>query len=101
MWLTSPIRKVAERRLKATVEVDGQRFFKGKVSCVLAANVGKILGGLVSSHPYDLEPVRPVVDFEVLLSQYKFVDGMDAVVGLDSRPDLLDMAPTEFERLVP
>jgi restriction system protein len=58
------------------------------------------LNALVSDHPYDLEPVRPVVDFETLLTQYKFVAGMDAVAGLDSRPDLLDMTPTEFEHLV-
>jgi restriction system protein len=58
------------------------------------------LNALVSSHPYDLEAVRPVVDFETLLTQYKFVAGMDAVAGLDSRPDLLDMTPTEFEHLV-
>jgi restriction system protein len=33
------------------------------------------LNALVSLHPYDLEAVRPVVDFEALLSQYKFVFG--------------------------
>jgi YegS/Rv2252/BmrU family lipid kinase len=33
-------------RMKATVEVDGQRFYKGRVSCVLAGNVGTILGGI-------------------------------------------------------
>jgi restriction system protein len=58
------------------------------------------LNALVSEHPYDLEAVRPVVDFETLLTQYKFIEGMDAVAGLDSRPDLLDMTPTEFEHLV-
>lgn len=58
------------------------------------------LNALVSRHPFDLEAVRPVVDFETLLSQYKFVEGMDAVAGLDSRPDLLEMTPTEFEHLV-
>jgi restriction system protein len=58
------------------------------------------LNALVSNHPYDLEPVRPVVDFESLLAQYKFVEGMDAVAGLDSRHDLLEMTPTEFEHLV-
>jgi restriction system protein len=41
------------------------------------------LNALVSDHPYDFEAVRPVVDFETLLTQYKFVDGMDAVAGLD------------------
>jgi restriction system protein len=60
----------------------------------------KRLNALVSNHPYDLEAVRPVVDFETLLTRYKFVEGMDAVAGLDSRRDLLDMTPTEFEHLV-
>jgi restriction system protein len=58
------------------------------------------LNALVSPHPFDLEAVRPVIDFEILLSQYKFVEGMDAVAGLDSRLDLLDTSPTEFEHLV-
>jgi restriction system protein len=46
------------------------------------------------------EAVGPVVDFEALLAQYKFVVGTDAVAGLDSRPDLIEMTPTEFEHLV-
>lgn len=32
--------------MKAVIEVDGKRFFKGRVSCVLAGNVGKVLGGV-------------------------------------------------------
>jgi len=34
------------KRAKATIEVDGKRFFKGPVSCVLVGNVGQILGGI-------------------------------------------------------
>lgn len=60
----------------------------------------KRLNALVSPHPYDLEPVQPTVDFDSLLTQFKFVAGLDAVAGLDSRPDLLAMAPYEFEHLV-
>jgi YegS/Rv2252/BmrU family lipid kinase len=45
-YVVSGIKNIAARRVKATVEVDGRAFFKGKVSCVLAANVGKILGGV-------------------------------------------------------
>jgi diacylglycerol kinase family enzyme len=40
------MRNLGARRMKATVEVDGERFFKGPVSCVLAANVGTIMGGI-------------------------------------------------------
>ena len=56
------------------------------------------LNAIVSPHPYDLVPVRPVVQFD--LSKYKFVEEMDVVAGLDSRPDLLDLQPTEFEHLI-
>ncbi|HEY7143376.1 MAG TPA: diacylglycerol kinase family protein [Streptosporangiaceae bacterium] len=33
-------------RVKARVDVDGERFFDGKASCVIAGNVGRILGGV-------------------------------------------------------
>jgi diacylglycerol kinase (ATP) len=43
-------RNLSARRAKAVVEVDGARFFKGRVACVLAGNVGKILGGAEAFH---------------------------------------------------
>jgi diacylglycerol kinase family enzyme len=39
-------RNLSARRAKATIKVDGQRFFKGRISCVLVGNVGKVLGGV-------------------------------------------------------
>ena len=45
-YVITGIRNLGARRVKATVEVDGTLFYQGKVSCVLAANVGKILGGI-------------------------------------------------------
>jgi diacylglycerol kinase (ATP) len=45
-YLYTGAKNLSARRMKATVEVDGERFFKGRVSCVLAANVGTILGGI-------------------------------------------------------
>jgi len=56
------------------------------------------LNAVISPHPYDLEPVRPVVQFD--LSKYKFVEEMNVIAGLDSRPDLLALKPVEFEHLV-
>jgi len=56
------------------------------------------LNAVVSPHPYDLEPVRPVVQFD--LSRYKFVEEMQIAAGLDSRPDLLALKPVEFEHLI-
>lgn len=60
----------------------------------------KRLNALVSPHPYDLQPVQPTVTFDSLLTRFKFVAGMDVIAGLDSRPDLLEMAPYDFEHLV-
>ena len=45
-YLYTGIRNLSARRVKATVEVDGERFFTGRVSCVLAGNVGRVLGGI-------------------------------------------------------
>ena len=45
-YVVTGIRNLRARRVRATIKVDGKRFFEGKVSCVLTANVGKILGGV-------------------------------------------------------
>jgi YegS/Rv2252/BmrU family lipid kinase len=45
-YVVTGIRSLRARPMKATIKVDGKRFFKGEVSCVLTANVGKILGGV-------------------------------------------------------
>ncbi|MFJ3519670.1 hypothetical protein [Streptomyces sp. NPDC090131] len=58
----------------------------------------KRLRSLISPNPYQLEPVRPLVIFD--LSKYRLMDSMDVVAGLDSRALLMDLSPTEFEYLV-
>jgi diacylglycerol kinase (ATP) len=45
-YLYTGAKSLFARRMTATVEVDGRCFFEGRVSCVLAANVGTILGGV-------------------------------------------------------
>jgi len=49
-YLYTGARNLGAHRVKAVVEVDGERFFKGRVSCVLAGNVGKVLGGVQAFH---------------------------------------------------
>lgn len=56
------------------------------------------LNAVVSQHPYDLEPVRPVVTFD--LTKYKWGPDIDVVSGLDHRPDLMELDPIAFEHLV-
>jgi diacylglycerol kinase (ATP) len=45
-YLVTGLKSLRGRRVRATIDVDGKRFFTGKISCVLAANVGKVLGGV-------------------------------------------------------
>ncbi len=49
-YLYTGSRNLSAHRVKAVIEVDGRRFFKGRVSCVLAGNVGKVLGGVEAFH---------------------------------------------------
>jgi diacylglycerol kinase (ATP) len=45
-YLLTGARSLFARRVHATVDVDGRRFFEGSASSVLAANVGTVLGGV-------------------------------------------------------
>jgi diacylglycerol kinase family enzyme len=45
-YVVTGLKNLGGPRVRATIKVDGTRFFEGKVSCVLAANVAKILGGI-------------------------------------------------------
>jgi diacylglycerol kinase (ATP) len=45
-YLISGTRNLGTGPAKAVIAVDGERFFKGRVSCVLVGNVSKILGGI-------------------------------------------------------
>ncbi|WP_228924550.1 restriction endonuclease [Streptomyces sp. DH7] len=58
----------------------------------------RYLNAIVSQHPYDLEPVPPVVTFD--LTRYRIAPERDVVAGLDSRPDLVAMDPIDFEHLI-
>jgi restriction system protein len=58
----------------------------------------KHLKAIVSPHPYDLEAVEPVIQFQQ--AKYRFADPVDALAGIDSRPDLLKMDWYKFENLI-
>ena len=63
-----------------------------------AACVKKRLNALVSLNPFDMEAIEPFITFD--LKRFRFTDDLDVVAGLDSRPNLLKLSPTEFEHLV-
>jgi YegS/Rv2252/BmrU family lipid kinase len=45
-YLYTGTKNLSGRGMKADVKVDGQRFYKGRISCVLVGNVGKLFGGI-------------------------------------------------------
>lgn len=58
----------------------------------------KGLNASVSKNPAELEPVRPVLEFDMV--DPRFVQESDVLSTLDTRPNLMDLSPTEFESLI-
>ncbi|MFA6209165.1 MAG: restriction endonuclease [Candidatus Obscuribacterales bacterium] len=56
------------------------------------------LGAQVSPRPDELLAVKPVVEFDMV--DKRFVDQADLLTELESRPNLMELTPTEFENLV-
>ncbi len=81
-----------------SVAVDRDTYAKLNLRDVTPAVCLARLNALVSRHPHLVEPVQPIRDFD--LARYSFVEAVDVVAGLDSRPDLTKMTPTEFEHFV-
>ncbi|MGW1196730.1 restriction endonuclease [Streptomyces sp. NPDC002536] len=81
-----------------TMSTDREQFGTLRLSQVDPAACLTRLNALVSPNPYDLEPVRPIIEFD--LSKYRLMDSMDVVADLDSRPVLIKLTPTEFEHLI-
>lgn len=56
------------------------------------------LGAQASPHPAEMQAVKPIVDFDMV--DKRFVEQDDVLAELDSRPNLMDLNPYEFENLV-
>jgi len=58
----------------------------------------KNLGAQVSKRPDELQAIKPIVEFNMV--DKRFIQQGDALSLLESRPNLLDLTPSEFEVLV-
>lgn len=58
----------------------------------------KNLNAAVSKSPDELEPVRPILEFNMV--DKRFVQETDVLSTLDQRPNLMDLTPSEFESLI-
>jgi restriction system protein len=56
------------------------------------------LGAQVSSRPDEAVAVKPVLEFDMVDRRY--VDQADLLDGIESRPNLMELSPTEFEQIV-
>ena len=56
------------------------------------------LGAQVSPRPYEVQPVKPIVEFDMV--DRRFVEQSDVLSDLESRSNLMDLNPFEFENLV-
>jgi len=62
------------------------------VACLTGLNAS------ISKKPDELIPIRPVLEFSMVDS--RFVQEADVLSGLDSRPNLMELTPSEFESLI-
>lgn len=56
------------------------------------------LGATVSPRPYEVQAVKPIVEFDMV--DKRFVEQSDVLTDLESRPNLMELNPFEFENLV-
>src|SRR6266699_21260 len=57
-----------------------------------------VLNASVSKSPAELAPVRPVL--EVSMVDPRCIEETDVLSGLDQRPNLMELTPSEFESLI-
>lgn len=62
------------------------------------ACVRKYFFAEVSRHPDELEPVEPVMEFD--LADPRIIDPVDVISGLDPRPNLMELDPKKFEAFI-
>jgi restriction system protein len=56
------------------------------------------LGAQVSPRPAEMQAVKPVVDFDMV--DKRFVEQSDILADIESRPNLMELNPWEFENFV-
>jgi restriction system protein len=94
----NPATGKAERPCLLTVRTSRDVFSEHDLSRVDPAACLKHLSAEVSRNPFEVHPVRPIVDFNMV--DPRFVDKPDILSGLESRPNLAALSPSEFEALI-
>jgi len=80
-----------------SVRVTKQAFLELDLARVEKRTCLRNLGAQLSPQPSELLPVKPILEFD--MADRRFVQDVNVLDGLDSRPNLMDLNPYEFEIL--
>jgi restriction system protein len=81
-----------------SVRATEERFLEIDLARVEKSACLRNLGAQVSPRPAELLAVKPLIEFDMV--DKRFVEGGDVLSELESRPNLMDLNPFEFETLV-
>ncbi len=81
-----------------SVRITSDTFATLNLSQVQPEHCLRSLKASVSRAPAELLPVKPLVELDMV--DPRFVETMDVMSGLDQRPNLMELSPTEFEGLI-
>ncbi|MEA2205436.1 MAG: restriction system protein [Blastocatellia bacterium] len=81
-----------------SVRVTRDRFDELDLSRIDKRSCLRNLGAQVSARPDERVAVKPLIEFDMV--DKRFVDGSDVMGELESRPNLMDLTPVEFENLI-
>ncbi len=81
-----------------SVRVSAEQFAQINLDRVEPTTCLKQLRAHVSGHPSDLVAVKPIVDINMV--DHRFIQEADVLSTLDSRPNLMELTPGEFESLI-
>jgi restriction system protein len=81
-----------------TVRATRERFSELNLAHVDPAACLKGLNASISRSPGEMVPVRPVLDFDMV--DLRFVARENVLETLDTRPNLMELTPQEFESLI-
>ena len=81
-----------------SVRATKESFLQLRLERIDALACLRSLGASVSAKPDELLAVKPIIEFNMV--DKRFIDQGDALSGLESRPNLMELSPTDFEVLV-
>lgn len=81
-----------------SVRVTKERFAELNLDRIDTKACLRNLGAQVSPQPAELIAVKPIIEFDMV--DKRFIEERNVLAQLDSRPNLMDLTPAEFEALV-